>query len=190
VRVNNGTVASGTTFLSWPTCSGLTFTSYTLTHLTLFPDGHGALWTGYGQYNLAPYAGDLNFTVYAIDGGVSGILGDYIHLRIFDKTGFVYLDTDPCSPAITSITVQPPVPNSYITAASTQGVTISNPSGSLVSAIAGESAMVGGVSVGAIVGITLGLVAFAVIAAGVVYYLLQRRIAASQGSAQQQFQAM
>jgi len=180
--------ATGTTFVSWATCAGgLTFTSNTLTHLTLFADGKSALWTGYGQYNVAPFVGDLNFTAYAIDGG-NGILGDYIWLRIFDSNGNVYFDTDPCMPTVSNITIQPKTPNSLITADTQQGVTISNPAQSLVSAIAGEDSSVGGLPVGVIVGIVIAIMAFIVIVATIVYFLLAQKYA--KAGTQQQFVAM
>jgi len=181
--------ATGTTFVTFATCAGgLTFTSNTLTHLTLFGDGKSALWTGYGQYNVAPYVGNLNFTAYAVDGG-NGILGDYIWLRIFDSNGNVYFDTDPCMPTVTNITIQPKTPNSLITADTQQGVTISNPAQSTVSAIGGDGTVYTGVSAGVIAGIVIAVMAFIVIVATITYFLLAQKYAKAAGT-QQQFVAM
>jgi hypothetical protein len=166
--------ADGTTIITWDTCAGgLEFKSTNLTHLSLFADGHSAMWTGVGKYNLAPYLGDIPFTMYVVDGGTPGNLGDFIHFRLSDNKGNVLLDTDPCAAPITDIKIKPARPNSYI-ASESAGITVSNPSLTDVYALGTEGAA-GAVPAGLVVGIVIGMMVFIVVCATVVYFLLARR---------------
>jgi hypothetical protein len=181
--------ADGSTIVSWATCAGgLEFKSTNLTHLTLFADGRSALWTGYGQYSLAPHLGDLPFTLYAVDGGTNSNLGDAIHFRLSDNSGNVLFDTNPCAAPITDIKVQPAKPACSITSDSA-GLSVSNPAQQLVSALGTDSG-VSSIPVGLVVGIVIGMMVFIVIVAAIVYLLLVRRQNASAATQSDKFVAM
>jgi hypothetical protein len=187
---NYSVQADGTTIVTWDTCAGgLEFKSSSLTHLSLFADGHSAMWTGVGKYSLAPYLGDLPFTIYVIDGGGSGNLGDFIHFRLSDNSGNVLFDTDPCAAPVTDIKVKPARPNSYITPESA-GITVANPTEIDVYALGTEGGSVNSIPVGLVVGIVIGLMLFIVGVSAVVYFLLARRQVASTTPANDKFVAM
>jgi len=97
-----------------------------------------------------------------------------VHLRVSDNAGQVLLDTDPCAAPINDIVTQPKTPTSYLVDTSI-GLSVLNPTEEMVSAIGTEEGGINSAqSVGLIVGITLGLIVFIVIMAGVVYFLLKR----------------
>jgi hypothetical protein len=191
------TQAVGDTLFSWDSCcGGLTFESENITHLTLFGNGNSAIWTGYGSYSNFPALGQVPFTAYGATTGTTGAIqnAQAFYIIVTDNAGNVLINTDPCFPAITDITVLPStLPNTVITSSASgdQSVfTIYNPSQTTISALTGETSTgASSVPVGLIVGIVLGILVFIVIVAIIIYFLLKAG-ASSNAASTEKFVSM